>query len=94
MTDGSELEHALTRVCDAAREHLRVVLAAADEPGDDTDDDPVWAAYVALNNASLTSGASFLVVVTTSRTVAMTRGFRTVVGKTPPPPRLDTQRLR
>ena len=49
MTDGTELEHALDRVCTAAREHLRVVLAADGDP----DDDAVWAGYVALNNASL-----------------------------------------
>lgn len=51
MTDRSELEHALTRVCEAAREHLQAVLAA---PRDgDGEDDAVWAGYVALNNASL-----------------------------------------
>ncbi len=49
MTDGTELELALDRVCAAAREHLRAVLAA----GDDLDDDAVWAGYVALNNTSL-----------------------------------------
>jgi len=49
VTDGTELEHALDRVCTAAREHLRVVLAADGDP----DDDAVWAGYVALNNASL-----------------------------------------
>lgn len=53
MTDATELEHALTRVCEAAREHLQAVLAMADGPGEDTDDESVWAAYVALNNASL-----------------------------------------
>lgn len=50
MPDGSELEQALDRVCEAAREHLRAVLAA---DGHAADDDGVWAAYVALNNASL-----------------------------------------
>jgi hypothetical protein len=50
VTDRTELEHALTRVCEAAREHLQVVLAAA---GDAAGDDAVWAGYVALNNASL-----------------------------------------
>lgn len=49
MTDGTELEHALDRVCEAAREHLHAALAAAG----DADDDAVWAGYVALNNASL-----------------------------------------
>ena len=49
MTDGTELEHALARVCEAARQHLRTVLAADGE----ADDDAVWADYVALNNASL-----------------------------------------
>ena len=49
MTDRTELEHALTRVCEAAREHLAAVLAA----DGDSDDDAVWAGYVALNNASL-----------------------------------------
>jgi hypothetical protein len=49
VTDGTELEQALDRVCAAAREHLRAVLAA----GGDPDDDAVWAGYVALNNASL-----------------------------------------
>lgn len=49
MTDGTELEHALERVCEAAREHLRAVVAADGDP----DDDAVWAGYVALNNASL-----------------------------------------
>ncbi|MFL6128419.1 MAG: hypothetical protein ACJ73E_05070 [Mycobacteriales bacterium] len=48
MTDRTELEQALSRVCEAAREHLRVVLAA-----DGEDDDAVWARYVALNNAAL-----------------------------------------
>jgi hypothetical protein len=50
VPDGSELEQALDRVCEAAREHLRAVLAA---DGHAADDDGVWAAYVALNNASL-----------------------------------------
>jgi hypothetical protein len=49
VTDRTELERALTRVCEAAREHLEAVLAA----DGDADDDAVWAAYVALNNASL-----------------------------------------
>jgi hypothetical protein len=49
VTDGTELEHALARVCEAARQHLRTVLAADGE----ADDDDVWADYVALNNASL-----------------------------------------
>jgi len=49
VTDGTELEHALARVCEAARQHLRTVLAADGE----ADDDAVWADYVALNNASL-----------------------------------------
>ena len=49
MTDATELEHALGRVCEAARQHLRTVLAAEGE----ADDDAVWADYVALNNASL-----------------------------------------
>jgi hypothetical protein len=49
VTDGTELEHALARVCEAAWQHLRTVLAADGE----ADDDAVWADYVALNNASL-----------------------------------------
>lgn len=49
MTDGTELEHALDRVCQAAREHLQAVLAA----DGDVDDDAVWAGYVALSNSSL-----------------------------------------
>jgi hypothetical protein len=49
VTDGTELEHALARVCEAARQHLRTVLAAKGE----ADDEAVWADYVALNNASL-----------------------------------------
>ena len=49
MTDATELEHALGRVCEAARQHLRTVLSAEGE----ADDDAVWADYVALNNASL-----------------------------------------
>jgi hypothetical protein len=49
VTDGSELEQALDRVCAAAREHLQAVVAAAGDP----DDDAVWATYVGLNNASL-----------------------------------------
>ena len=53
MTDRIELERALTRVCEAAREHLAAVLAA-DAAGDgDAGDEAVWAGYVALNNASL-----------------------------------------
>jgi hypothetical protein len=49
VLDRTELEHALARVCAAAREHLAAVLAA----DRDSDDDAVWAGYVALNNASL-----------------------------------------
>jgi len=49
VTDGTDLEQALDRVCEAAREHLAAVLAADGDP----DDDDVWAGYVALNNASL-----------------------------------------
>jgi hypothetical protein len=49
VTDGTELEHALARVCEAARQHLRTVLSAKGE----ADDDAVWADYVELNNASL-----------------------------------------
>ncbi len=52
MTDRAELERALARVCEAAREHLHAVLAM-DADGDADDDDPAWTAYVALNNASL-----------------------------------------
>ena len=49
MTDGTELERALDRVCAAARRHLQAVVAA----GGDPDYDAVWAGYVELNNASL-----------------------------------------
>jgi hypothetical protein len=50
MTDrhDAELDAALTRVLDAAREHLAAVRAAQGRP----DDDRVWRAYVELNNAS------------------------------------------
>jgi len=44
----AELDAALDRVCAAARAHLDAVKAADGEP----DDDAVWQAYVALNNAS------------------------------------------
>ena len=33
VTDRTELEHALARVCDAAREHLAAVLAVLDRAG-------------------------------------------------------------
>jgi hypothetical protein len=46
----TDLEHALDRVCQAAREHLAAVQAAGGNP----EDDRVWSAYVGLNNASLT----------------------------------------
>ena len=49
MTDRfAELDAALDRVVAAARAHLAAVKAADGEP----DDDAVWRAYVALNNAS------------------------------------------
>jgi hypothetical protein len=49
MTDQhAELDPALERVVDAAREHLAAVRAAQGR----VDDDDVWQAYVALNNAS------------------------------------------
>jgi hypothetical protein len=44
----ADLEAALERVVVAARAHLSAIRAADGEP----DDDEVWAAYVALNNAS------------------------------------------
>lgn len=44
----AELDTALDRVVAAARAHLAAVKAADGEP----DDDAVWRAYVALNNAS------------------------------------------
>jgi hypothetical protein len=49
MTDQhGELDAALERVIDAARQHLTAVRAAQGR----VDDDDVWQAYVALNNAS------------------------------------------
>jgi hypothetical protein len=49
MTDRiADVEAALERVVAAARDHLAAVRAADGEP----DDDAVWNAYVALNNAS------------------------------------------
>ncbi|MFI7435921.1 hypothetical protein [Micromonospora haikouensis] len=49
MTDQhGELDAALERVIDAARHHLAAVRAAQGR----IDDDDVWQAYVALNNAS------------------------------------------
>ena len=49
MTDqNAELDAALERVVEAARTHLAAVKAAAGR----IDDDDVWQAYVALNNAS------------------------------------------
>nr|QLK00866.1 hypothetical protein HZU44_13270 [Micromonospora carbonacea] len=49
MTDQhGELDAALERVIDAARHHLTAVRAAQGR----IDDDDVWRAYVALNNAS------------------------------------------
>jgi hypothetical protein len=49
MTDQhGELDAALERVIDAARRHLTAVRAAQGR----IDDDDVWQAYVALNNAS------------------------------------------
>jgi hypothetical protein len=49
MTDRiADVEAALERVVAAARDHLAAVRAAAGQP----DDDAVWDAYVALNNAS------------------------------------------
>lgn len=49
MTDQhAELEAALERVIETARAHLTAVRAAAGR----LDDDDVWQAYVALNNAS------------------------------------------
>jgi hypothetical protein len=49
MTDTfADLDAALDRVVAAARAHLAAVRAADGEP----DDDAVWNAYVALNNAS------------------------------------------
>ncbi|MEO3777676.1 hypothetical protein ABGB16_12675 [Micromonospora sp. B11E3] len=49
MTDQhGELDAALERVIDAARRHLAAVRAAEGR----IDDDDVWQAYVALNNAS------------------------------------------
>src|SRR5262245_5753444 len=49
MTDSfAELDAALDRVVTAARDHLEAVKAADRE----RDDDAVWRAYVALNNAS------------------------------------------
>ncbi len=49
MTDRiADVEAALERVVTAARAHLAAVRAADGEP----DDDSVWNAYVALNNAS------------------------------------------
>ena len=50
MSAESDLDAALERVIDAARAHLRAVKAA----GGAVDDDAVWAAYVELNNSSLT----------------------------------------
>src|SRR5438093_10261498 len=47
-TDG-DLDGALERVLDCARAHLSAVRAAAG----DAEDDALWAAYVALNNATL-----------------------------------------
>ncbi|WP_018350407.1 hypothetical protein [Longispora albida] len=51
MTDDrhAELEAALEKVVTAARVHLKAVQAADGKP----DDDAVWAAYVALNNAAV-----------------------------------------
>jgi len=46
----AELEAALDQVVAAARAHLAAIRAADGEP----DDDAVWEAYVALNNASHT----------------------------------------
>src|SRR3954462_2959182 len=49
MTDqNAELDAALEAVVDAAKAHLAAVKAAAGR----IDDDDVWQAYVALNNAS------------------------------------------
>src|SRR5918998_4775411 len=49
MTDQhGELDAALERVIEAARHHLTAVRAAQGR----VDDDDVWQAYVALNNAS------------------------------------------
>src|ERR687890_579848 len=49
MTENyAELDAALDRVVDAARAHLAAVKAAQGR----IDDDDVWQAYVALNNAS------------------------------------------
>lgn len=48
MTDHAELDAALERVITTAREHLAAVKAAEGR----VDDDAVWQAYVALNNAS------------------------------------------
>jgi hypothetical protein len=44
----ADLDAALERVVAAARDHLAAVRAAAGQP----DDEAVWQAYVALNNAS------------------------------------------
>lgn len=49
MTDDADLELALERVIDSARTHLNAVRAA----GGRDDDDAVWSAFVALNNATL-----------------------------------------
>jgi hypothetical protein len=49
VTAEPDLEHALERVCQAARAHLSAVQAADGA----TDDDAVWAAFVELNNATL-----------------------------------------
>jgi hypothetical protein len=49
MTDtGADLEAALDRVVEAARAHLTAVRVAEGAPDDET----VWQAYVALNNAA------------------------------------------
>jgi hypothetical protein len=48
MTDQMELDAALERVIEAARVHLAAVKTAQGR----IDDDDVWQAYVALNNAS------------------------------------------
>lgn len=48
MTDHAELDAALERVVAAARDHLAAVKVADGR----IDDDAVWQAYVALNNAS------------------------------------------
>jgi len=53
VTHRTELERALSRVWEAARQHLEAVLATDGDADGDADDDAVWAGYVALNNASL-----------------------------------------